>query len=642
MISEEAEKKLRSVVDWCFRMSASNWSSRYSAWQAAERRWKMVSSPADLTPSGRALYAFENRVVAPFTYAIIQSIKSFLLSVFTARYPIFEARPLDGANEQTARLVEALLDYYFRLMGGVKVWDVFLLDVLRYGIGIVKVLWERRVERRVIKDFIMGIPIGTREEFATLYEGPRAINVDPFSFFPDPRVSLDRLQEGQYCGHLTYVPWIWLKEKEKQGVYFGVDDIPAFTPTLIYDMQYQPPFSIIGLPDWLPQSVDEMKRNGMVMVQELWIRLVPKEFDLGNEDDLQLWVVTVANKGKVIRAERAPYEHGRFPFVVGTYLLDAHSSEPVGLVELLQPLQDLCTWLINSHLDNVEKVLNEVLVFDPSRIDPKNMQEWRPGTVIPLSPQAYGTSPADAIYQLPVQMYTSQHLNTLEILLDHMQRLSGVTDILLGMFPSTKRTATETQHVTQMGANRIQSLAQTLSAQAIVPFAETMLQLIQQYLDHPIAVRLLGAPATAKLSQTVLEVNPQDIQGRYYFPLHDGTAPLDPQKNADLWFQIFELIGRVPSLSERFDVVEVFRHMVAMLGVRNIDQFMREPEEMAGAGMEGEGMSPLALALAGGLEPGEVEPGEMEGKEPRVRPPLEGMEEMEGAERLEGLIPTEA
>lgn len=643
---ENIQRQIIRFVTHAFNMAGNVWSNRYEAWLAAERRWKLVVSESEKFMSQtQSLYPFENRVVAPFTFAIVQSIKSFLLSVFTMRYPIFEARPLDAANEQSARLVEALLDYYFRLQGGVKILDMFLLDVLRYGIGILKCVWERRVEKKRMKQTISfgetEVELGEVEEYVTTYEGPRTVNVDPFSFFPDPRVPLDRFQEGQFCGQLLYVPWWWLREKEAQGVYAFVDEIPPFTTSALEDLKNRPPFSIIGVPEWLPTKPEDMRQYGMVMIHELWARIVPSDFGLSDSDDVELWVFTVANRAKVIRAEPSPYHHNQFPFIVGLYLLDAHANDPVGLIELLQPLQDLCTWLINSHLDNIEKVLNEVLIFDPSRIDPKDLQEWKPGQVIPLRPEAYGTPPAEAIYQFPVQLYTTQHLNTIEILLDYMQRLSGSSDILLGMFPATKRSATETAHVAQMGANRIQMLAQTLSATAIIPWAEMMLSLLQQYLKHPVAVRLLGMPAATRLANTVIEVSPQDIRGRYYFPLHDGTAPLDPQKNADLWLQIFELVGRVPSLSERFDIVEIFRYMVSAMGVRNIDQFMtQQTPEVPEASPLGQVLAMAETGEGGGEE--EVPPGEMERKERRVRPPLEGLEEMEGTERMEILTPTEA
>lgn len=635
---DEVQRRLQSLVSGCFRLSGAAWSNRYSAWQAAERRFKMVSSFMDRTSSGAEQYPFSENIVAPFTYSIIQSIKSYLLAVFTQRYPIFEVRPLDGTNEERARLVEALLDYYFRMQGGIRILDNFFLDVLRYGIGIMKVVYERRVERKRPKYLVEGLDLAMPvDEEVVTYEGPRTVNVDPFSFYPDPRTSLERFQEGQYCGHLLYVPYWWLKIKERQGVYAFVDEISPFTNAILQNLSDSPPFNVIGIPDWLPQTQEEMKKHGMVMIQELWIRLIPSDYGLSDSDEVEMWVLTLANQNKIIRAEPSPYSHDRFPFVVGLYLSDAHSNDPVGLVELLMPLQDICSWLINSHIENVKKVLNEVFIFDPSRIDPRDMEMWEPGMRIPLRPEAYGTPVTDAIFQVPVQLYTSQHLNTLEIILDYMQRLSGAGDILMGMFPATKRSATETAHVAQMGVNRMQALAQNLSASAIIPWAEMQLALLQQFLRREVYIRVLGMPATMKMSEAVIKVSPQDIQGRYFFPLHDGTAPLDPQKNADLWLQLFELIGRVPSLSERFDIVEIFRYMVAAMGVRNIDQFLRE--EAPAEPVEGE--SVVGEALAEGLTEG-VEEGEMEPKERRIRPPLEGLEELLGAETLEKLMQTEA
>jgi hypothetical protein len=63
------------------------------------------------------------------------------------------------------------------------------------------------------------------------------------------------------------------------------------------------------------------------------------------------------------------------------------------MLEQLKPLNDVLTWLFNSHFYNVRKALNDQFVIDPSRIMMRDALDPEPGRMMRLKPTAYGTDP---------------------------------------------------------------------------------------------------------------------------------------------------------------------------------------------------------------------------------------------------------
>ena len=57
----------------------------------------------------------------------------------------------------------------------------------------------------------------------------------------------------------------------------------------------------------------------------------------------------------------------------------------MGIVEIIRPLTDVMTFLVNSHFYNVRKALNDTRVVDPSRIVMKDLTVPIPGGIIRLS-----------------------------------------------------------------------------------------------------------------------------------------------------------------------------------------------------------------------------------------------------------------
>src|SRR5215469_2719926 len=219
------------------RVEASDrrWSQRYPRWRESERLYRAFR-PSDLDDAQRRqrnLTEGVEKIVVPYGYAVIQSILAFFMQVFTQRKPIIPVEGSGPMDVRAALLMEVLLDRQMDQMQpmGTLVLYQWLLDSLRYGIGIIKNHWTVRewpaVSRQTspIMDPFTGQPVGMNDQLiqrdVTVYEGNEAVNVSPFDFLPDPNQPLNLFQRGEFCGQRMRRSWTEFRQRAAQGLYVG-------------------------------------------------------------------------------------------------------------------------------------------------------------------------------------------------------------------------------------------------------------------------------------------------------------------------------------------------------------------------------------------------------------------------------------
>jgi hypothetical protein len=101
---------------------------------------------------------------------------------------------------------------------------------------------------------------------------------------------------------------------------------------------------------------------------------------------------------------------------------------------------------------------------------------------------------------------------------------------------------------------------------------------LQQNMSQEIWVMLHGPEKAAK---GPVRIGPEDISADVYFPVHDGTLPLDRTALLEVWKEIFMAIIQVPGLSQAFDAMGIFEYMADLGGAKNLSTF-----KMQGIGNE--------------------------------------------------------
>jgi len=598
--SDKHRRVLDALLDRLY-MSQRHMAKRYSDWADMEEQFMayLPETEADAKrrkkrEQGKPQYT---TIVVPYSYAVALTAHTYWTSVFLSRNPVLQFTARHGETQQQVQAVEAVMAYQVQQGMMMVPWYIWLLDPAKYGFGVIGVYWDEEewTVAEIVEepDEFMGEELeGTSRKKIVRrkvegYRGNRIYNVRPQDFFPDPRVPLCRIQDGEFCGRYVEVGWNDLLRGEEDGKYFNLDALERVRSYGVSDRdkgssQNELPNATEEVALGPPRSEKKGAREDrrFVGLHEIYVELVPQEWGLGESRLPEKWVFTVAEKEVIIGAQPLGLYHNKYPFFVQEYEPNGYNLFARSLLEVMQPMQDTLTWLLNSHLHNVRKVLNDMFVVDPSRVVMKDLLDPTEGRLIRLREEFYGTDPREAIHQLAVVDVTQNHLRDMQVMTDLIQRVSGVTDNIMGMLdPGGRKTATEVRTSSSFGINRLKTVAEYMSAMGWMPMAQVLLQQTQQFYDGEDVFRIAGDLVEGQ--EPWVKVTPDVIGGFYDFVPVDGTMPVDRFAQAELIRQFVADVASNPMMAGRFDVIGLLNHAMQLLGVRNLGQFRVEvqPEE---------------------------------------------------------------
>lgn len=560
----------------------------------------------------------------PYSYAILLTAHTYITSTFLGRTPVMQIQGRHGEAENAVLAMEALLDYQIQVGGHLVPYYIWLLDALKYGIGIVGMYWDEekiRVRKRVKQPrTFLGIQIpGTEETVETEedvrgYVGNRLYNLRPYDFFHDPAYTAQNFQHGEFCGRYVQLSWLDLVDGAQDGQYFNIEWLEKNRRQST--RLRKTGSSQIKLPnDPASTGLNLHHDTGSVDAHEIYVRLVPKDWGLGSSQRSEKWVFTVAEDQCIIGCQPLGYYHDKFPFNVLESEIDGHSIFSRSMLETLKPMNDTLTWLLNTHFYNVRKSLNDQFVVDPSKVVMKDMTDPNPGRLIRLKPAAYGTDVRLAVQQMQVADVTRAHVNDAQLVEQMIQRVSGVNDNLMGMLNSGRKTATEVRSSTTFGINRLKTTTEYMSAMGFSPLCQMLTQVTQQMYDDDRKYKVVG-DAAMFMNERFINIRPEDIAGFYDFIPVDGTLPVDRFAQVQTWNQLMQQASALPQVMQQYDFTKIFAFVAQLAGLKNINQFKIQvvPDGMmANAVQAGNSVpavaDPAALAANGGIPQPQQLPG---------------------------------
>jgi hypothetical protein len=604
-LKKDTEKHAK-VLDFLMkriRYSERNMSDFYHRWSVNEQKVQAYihlpdheQALQDMTENGNPPEPVS--IVVPFSWAAITTIVTFLVSVFTSRRPYFQLGANDAQAMLHAKSMETMLQYnndHTRIVR--RLYQMFM-DVCIYGFGAVNTLWCEKRGMRTVRSAVPG-GYNTRREDKIVYQGNEVSNIDPYMFFPDPRVPMSELaHKGEFVFWRFPESRLTLKRQMNEYGWDHVDDIPKTKPRNEFSKSSRRSLkakgqSFPGLNDDLGKG--EKFEDDFVQVDQGTVWIVPKELDLGDSEKAELWLFAIGNGGQIIQAEPFEADHGMHPVAV---------SEPYGLgyafgspspADFVNPLQDLISWLVNSHMLNVKSVLNDCFVYDPSGIDAKDMKDLGPGRRYRLKPAAYGRDVRSIIQQIPIVDVTTQHMNDAEMFMRVGYMLLGLNENMMGVAtPQSRRSAREVGITTDAGMGRLMLMAKMISAQGVADMVEQMVLNLQQHIDKEFEIQVLGQ--TGERESVI--ISPEQLVGDFYYPIHDGALPLDRNATIDSWRQVIQLVAQDPQLRSEWRLSDMIEHAGKLSGVANIDSMRIK---MATPNAINEGLNNGQLSPASGM-----------------------------------------
>lgn len=525
----------------------------------------------------------------PYSYAQILATHTYVSSVFLGRDPIMQYSGRHGESQQQEQCVEALISYQIQQnMVQLYIW---LLDPGKYGYSIIGHYWDKetvRVRERIQEmPTFLGMPIpGAKPRMVDSvkeipgFEGNRLYNVRPQDFLPDPRVSVSQFQRGEFCSRYVELTWAELNAGGRVGKYFNLDTLKKVEKggggqsggDLQRDLGSVHVSDLPNAPMESQTLQADDKGTYVVKGHEVYVRLNPNEWGFGKETREEIWVFTRSSSGVIIGAQPLPNFHGKFPFDILEDEVDGYNLFTKSGLEQMKPLNDVMTWLVNTHFYNVRATLNNQFIVDPSMVVMKDFENPNPGKLLRLKPAAYGRDVRQAVSQLQVQDVTRTHIQDMQMVAEMIQRATGVNDNIMGMVNAGgRKTATEVRGSSTFGINRLKTKAEYFSAMGFMPLSQKLLQNSQQFYDMERKYRIVGD--LAQYSPGFVNVTPESIAGFYDFVAVDGTMPVDRYAQANLWQSLFGQMRNFPQIMQTYDIAKIFGWVGNLAGLKNINQF---------------------------------------------------------------------
>ena len=639
------ERVLKYLLDR-LNMSERSMTKFYPRWQASERRvqayinlpkWEKVLKEMNDTGAPPKVVS----VTVPYSYATLQTIVTYLAHTFMGRRPMFQVGSYKKSTVNNARTLELVLQYNVEHAGLVRHLFQFLQDGEMYGVGILRTRWRneramRTVWKKQPRFGFFNLNLGTQmvrtKEERTVFAGNDVESVDPYMFFPDPRVPMvDVNTRGEFVFWRSFEGIHALKRQQAQGLIKWVDDIGALPA--MRNSGINSDRNLLSQGDSIPGY--SMHNAGwgksFKQIDQGSLDIIPRELGLGPETEVQKWIFAIGNKHQIIQAEHQTNDHDMHPVAVTEPNTLGYGFGQPSTMDYMGPIQDTLSWLVNSHIANVRVALNNMLIVDPDAINIKDLENPGAGKIIRLKRSAMGRDINTVIKQLAIVDVTSSHLRDFELMMRLGDALSGVSDNLRGL-PAAggRKTATEARQSAEAGASRLSAKSRLISAQALTGLTKQMSLNIMQYMPEEFFIDLVGMEGLEdnfrKLGLNPAEgvnVTPEMVVGDFYYPIHDGTLPIDRVALLDVWNQIFLAVSQDPQLRQTFNVVKIFEYIAELGGAKNIQQFTLDVKTAPDAQVAQEAQAGNLAPVPGNPGPGNMS---MPGQQTFAPAPTAGVE----------------
>jgi hypothetical protein len=614
-------RRLLAKVSSRVNLAQKNQSSRHERWRRAEELVLayIPESEADATrrhdrdARGTPRYT---TIMLPYTYALLMSAHTYWTSVFFARTPVHQFAGRHGETEQQILALEALISYQVDVGEFLAPYYIWLYDTGKYGMGVLGHYW---CSETISYGELVEMPnetTGALELYQTTreiagYQGNKVYNVSPYDFWHDPRVPVTRFQDGEFALLRKRMGWNSILKRAQDGYFINVDKMKEHvsqdkSKSDGSSALERPDFSQHNFEEWDEKTSKKSKSHpaGMSFL-ELYIELVPSEWELGPSNRPQKWCITVTEDlGLIVGASPLSYWHGKFPIDILEMEVEGYGLYNRGIPDIMEPVQNTMDWLINTHFFNVRAAMNNQFIIDPSKLVIKDaLKSGTPGFIWRLRPEAYGTDIRTMFHQVPVHDVTQGHVQDLQNMIGVGERTLGINDQIMGVLNTGgRKTATEVRTSTGFGVNRQKTITEYMSAHGFASHAMKLVQTSQQMYDARTKLRIVGDQAQAA-GLGFMEVTPEDIAGFYSFVPVDGTLPVDRQAQANLWKEILMGITRMPpQIMAQFDMGKIFAWTAQLGGIKNINQMKVQvmPNEQLAQQAQAGNVVPLRPPGAGG------------------------------------------
>lgn len=595
--------KIRDEVMERAYNSAKVMSRRHSAWNEVDFTLTAYI-PAD--EKENLLKEKDSRkpisIVFPYSYTVLETLLSYYVAAFLQE-PIFRYEGTGPNDVIGAILLEKLISLQCQKNKIGLNLHTQARDAFSYGFGVATPTWVTEYGRKTVKKTSGGfLGFGSKTtsvvENQLLFEGNALENIDPYLYLPDVNVPIHDPQSGEYVGWLNTTNYMTLlSEEQNDDDLFNVKYLKAMngkrSGIISGDNTGRNTKSGMSTRDQFADNTS----NALDRVK-MFIRLIPSDWGLGDSEYPEMWYFELGSDEVVIRARKANLDHNKFPVSVIAPDYDGYSLAPISRIEILYGMQGVLDFMFNSHVANVRKAINDMIIYDPYLVNSNDLKNPAPGKLIRLRRPAWGKGVKDVAQQLGVSDVTRGNIADSTWLVQWMDRISGADSAMSGSLRQggpDRLTGAEFQGTRAGGLNRLERIAKVVGMQGLQDIGMFFGHHNKQMMTNESYIRLAGDWQDVLLQefgQSVdrgrIIVNPDQLDINYNVMVRDGSIP--GGNYADVWVQLFQILGQNPALAQNFDVVRIFTHIARNLGAKNVNDFVKRGGNIQQSSMPNEGV----------------------------------------------------
>lgn len=577
------------VEEVLFRARESNhyMKQRRNSWDQIERtltafvpekELKDAKKKGDKTPP----------IIIPVSYANLETLLTYMVATFL-QDPIFRYEGVGPEDKIGTILLEKVIALQcLRASVGLQLHTMWR-DGFAYGFGAAAPIWYKEMGMKTVRKqtgffselFEKFVGTGFEEEMEEymIFEGNRLENIHPRVYLPDPNYSIHEVQKGEYVGWVDTTNFLSLLGEENNSEdFFNVKYLKGIKGNAgqsIYGKRVDS-----GRSNTYERTESRSIATNPIDVIFMYINLIPADLEIGDGEVPEKWLFALAADQVIIKAKPLGLDHGRYPIVTCAPDFDGYSITPISRLEISYGLQETIDFIIGSHIANVRKAVNDVIVVDPWMINVKDLANPEPGKIVRTRRQMWGKGIEGAFKQLKISDITRENIRDAMYLTEITQKVTGATDIVSGVMQTKgeRRSATEARGAQQGGLARLEKAAKIISMQSMQDLAFMFASHTQQLMEESTYVKITGRWEEDLRKEYGYKsdrapVKPSDLSAVYDVVPHDGSMP--GREPADLWVQLFQVLASNPEVAQEFDLIRVFRHLARQLGAKNVEDFIK-------------------------------------------------------------------
>lgn len=285
--------------------------------------------------------------------------------------------------------------------------------------------------------------------------------------------------------------------------------------------------------------------------------LNPKEMGLGEEDELQVWILSVLNSDRIIFGAPVKEAHGMLPVTLGMPWEDGFALSTNSIAERLIPLQRFASHEMNIRQEAARKALYGVLFYDKNVIpfDEKNPVDLTAGSIpVKLPGQDKDIRRhINYVNHQPQVGDTGENINLAVELMNALQPANNPQQVA-----DIDRATQYQAAATVQGSNRRgYKIAKIIDDQAFTPLREMQAKNILAFQPSMKLLDPAGNP---------VEINPSQLRdAEFEFAISEGMKGIDRMIVALAYKELIGMILQSQYQTE-IDVIGIIDYYSSLLG----------------------------------------------------------------------------